>query len=363
MVNAPLPVGDAAWKGAPCLGCDGKVSVRRDPYVIFNGPQDGSLLIVTHAEPDQHFATRPSVPADLTFYQLGIAHRDCSDRARQRLETGRAPLPDVLPIVNLEALREGLDLPPTDDCCPFCGDCQELSSEDVYPLWVTRRLVRRYGKLKLPTPYGPRDITSVNIKVPIGRVCNNEWLSVLENDTRAVMEPMIFGPAADEPPCRMLTPADQQILATWAVKTALMFDLGTHPQAIPRYFYEQLRLYRRALPNTVVFLGANRGHSRAIRVAHGGLKLGTEPGVVFDAFMTVITVFRVVFKVMGGLGPSFPQNVTYTSAYMDGLHRIWPPNDGGIEWPRGGMAFNDQALIAFESELPRFDVTDSQGAA
>jgi hypothetical protein len=25
---------------------------------------------------------------------------------------------------------------------------------------------------------------------------------------------------------------------------------------------------------------------------------------------------------------------------------------GDIEWPRGGMAFDDQLLVAFENELP-----------
>ena len=145
----------------------------------------------------------------------------------------------------------------------------------------------------------------MKIKVPIGGVCNNEWLSVLENDAKTVMEPMIFGPERGEPPCRTLTSADQQLLATWAVKTALMLDLGTTPQAIPRFFYEQFRLYRRALPNTVVFLGANRGDARAVRVVHGGLKLGTAPGLADDAFMTVITVFRVVFKIMESSDPAF----------------------------------------------------------
>ena len=50
----------------------------------------------------------------------------------------------------------------------------------------------------------------------------------------------------------------------------------------------------------------------------GGLKRGTEPGVAHDAFMTVITVFRVVFKVMGVLGPSFPQRLSYPPKYEDG---------------------------------------------
>ena len=51
-----------------------EVSARRDPYVVFNGLRDGSLLVVTHAEPGEEFATWPSVPASLTLYQLGIAH-------------------------------------------------------------------------------------------------------------------------------------------------------------------------------------------------------------------------------------------------------------------------------------------------
>ena len=116
----------------------------------------------------------------------------------------------------------------------------------------------------------------MKIKVPIGGVCNNEWLSVLENDAKTVMEPMIFGPERggaampDTYICGSASP-----LATWAVKTALMLDLGTNAAGpIPRFFYEQFRLYRRAAPEgTVVFSGANRGDARAVRVVHGGLKL------------------------------------------------------------------------------------------
>lgn len=145
--------------------------------------------------------------------------------------------------------------------------------------------------------------------------------------------------------------------ATWGVGSQDCLDArsGYNAAGYPRFFYEQFRLYRRALPNTVVFLGTNRGDARAVRVVHGGLKLGTAPGLAHDAFMTVITVFRVVFKVMGVLGPSFPQNLSYPPSHMHGLHRIWPLQDGDVEWPRGGMAFDDQSLVAFENELPWFD--------
>jgi hypothetical protein len=358
MVNAAASVGDAVWRGASCLGCGGTVSVYRDAYVVFNGLPDGSLLFVTRIEPGQYLATRPQVPIGASLYQLGIAHRGCIGQARQRLEGRHVSLPDVLTPIDPVILEDSpvrLDLPPGPDRCPFCEDCTDLNDEDALPLWISRVLVKRHGKLKQRTPHGTRDVMYAKFKVPIGEACNHGWLSVLENDTKKVMEPMIFGPQHGEPPCRTLTNAEQQLLSTWAMKTSLMFDLGTQPQAIPRRLYEQLRLYRCPLPNTVVLLGANRGDSRAVRIAHGGLNLGTVPTGTHDAFMTAITVFRVVFKVIGLLGPSFPQHMSYPSALLDGLHRIWPLPDRDISWPRDGMAFDDQSLIAFEGELPRLD--------
>jgi hypothetical protein len=334
------------------------VSVHRDSYVIFNGLPDGSLLFVSHAEPDQYFATHPAVPAHAMLYQLGIAHRDCTDHARQCLEAGQVSLPEVLTPVDRAILGEAtasLDLPPSGHGCPFCDNCIETNDEDAIPLWVSRVLVKRHGKLRLPTPHGTRDVAYAKFKVLIGADCNHKWLSVLENDTKTVMEPMIFGHERGGPPCRTLTAAQQALLATWAVKTSLVFDLAASPQAIPRFFYEQLRLYRCALPNTVVLLGANRGDTRAVRIVHGGVNLGTVPAGTHDAFITNITVFRVVFNVIGWLGPRFPAAINYPAALVDNLYRIWPEPEQEIFWPRNGMAFDDQSLITFEEILPRLD--------
>ena len=133
-----------------------------------------------------------------------------------------------------------------------------------------------------------------------------------------------------------------------------MFDLRAGAGAvIPTYFYRQLRLYRRALPNTVVLLGAYRGHERAVFAAHGGLQLSDDPTLPSNAFMTVITVFRVVFKVIGYLGPRFPQTITYNSEFWEGVHQIWPAQSHDIDWPRNSMAFHDQALMEFAAEQPR----------
>ena len=48
-------------------------------------------------------------------------------------------------------------------------------------------------------------------------VCNNEWMSQLEDDTIPILTPMIEGRA------RQLSAADQCVLFAWAMKTALNF--------------------------------------------------------------------------------------------------------------------------------------------
>ena len=101
-----------------------------------------------------------------------------------------------------------------------------------------------------------------------------------------------------------------------------------------------------------MLLGAYRGHEHAAFAAHGGLQLGGAGGDA-DAFMTVITVFRVVLKVIGYLGPKFPQNISYDSGFSDGFHRIWPEPAGDIDWPRNAMALSDATLMAFTHEQPR----------
>jgi hypothetical protein len=122
-------------------------------------------------------------------------------------------------------------------------------------------------------------------------------LSVIEDDVRPTLAPMILGPQPGEPTCRTLTPDQQELLATWAATTAFMIDFsGIAAPVIPAGYYQQLRIYRKALPNTFVLLAGYNGNQRAIFAAHGGLHLGVEPSMQPDAFMTLFTAGRVVFK-------------------------------------------------------------------
>jgi hypothetical protein len=63
---------------------------------------------------------------------------------------------------------------------------------------------------------------------------------------------------------RRLSRADQRLLSTWAVKTALMLDLGhIEHSTIPEGFHREFQLRRSALPSHVVWIGGYRDSRRA----------------------------------------------------------------------------------------------------
>ncbi len=56
--------------------------------------------------------------------------------------------------------------------------------------------------------------------------CNNGWMETLESVTRSILEPMLLGAAPGS--SRVLNPDHQAVLATWAVKTALLLTLAKY---------------------------------------------------------------------------------------------------------------------------------------
>ena len=356
-VTVELPAGLPGWRRTACLGCDERVVANRDPHVVFVGTRDGSVLIVIEGEPQRLFVTSDQVPEAIPLFVLGAAHRDCAQRARRRLETPTVSLPEQLPLAYVEphdGELERLHIPPVAGRCPFCGAVKEITDEDVWPRWISKLLRERFGSFRVSAPSGYRQLQRINYVAPICSICNNRWMSVQEKDVKPTLSRMILGPQPNEPPCQTLTPAQQEVLATWAVKTAFMIDFcGKAAPIIPTGYYQQLRMYRRALPNTVVWVAGYNGNQCAVFAAHGGLHIGIEPGLSPNAFMTVFTAYRVIFKVFGYIGPAFPQDVSYDSAFGHGVSQIWPVTGHSIEWPRNGMAFNDDTLMPFAKEQPK----------
>lgn len=109
--------------------------------------------------------------------------------------------------------------------CVFCGSTGTLSTEHVIPRWLRNALVIT-GPVKqyTGTAYtGAAETLSVVFHEVCER-CNNGWLARLETAARPVLEPLLLGAAPDT--TILLDPDQQAILATWAVKTALLLTLG-----------------------------------------------------------------------------------------------------------------------------------------
>lgn len=121
--------------------------------------------------------------------------------------------------------------------CIFCGR-RPLTKEHAWPRWLRDRVPAtddgRYpvsdttkGLLQYERSWASTEPTSATVKVVCGSgadtsdlvdACNDGWMSKLESAARPILTPMIDGEAAT------LSLGEQQILAAWAVKTAMVFE-------------------------------------------------------------------------------------------------------------------------------------------
>lgn len=321
---------------APSLGCGARVVTARDPHVEIGGKRDGSVLMLWEAELQLSLASDLDRVFEPGLELLGVAHRGCAQLARQRLEAQEVDLPDDLPqLIVDEGVGElpALHLPPAPGRCAFCG-ATNLTDEHVWPRWVSRELGGR-GAFTMPSPRGPRRVRSLDLMALICVTCNNRWLGVLENDVRPVLAPLIRGEE------RTLAPGEQQLLATWAVKTTLMLDLWSGKPLIPTLFYYDLRLRRCPHEGQLVWLGAYRDW-HAAWAWHDGLHVGISAEAPPNAFVSTFTAFRVVFQVVG----AFDRGITFNDGRLlaAALARVWPSSGQPVDWPPNKLAFGDESL-------------------
>jgi hypothetical protein len=324
---------------SPCLGCGELVVTARDAHVPIGGRRDGSLLVEMDVEPLISQSNDPDALYEADdLYLLGVAHRHCLPEARRRLLAGEAELPDELPQLLIDddvPELPALHLPPTFGRCPFC-DGSDPTAEHVFPQWLSKELAA-IGGLVRKGEGGHRPLRKLDITAPICRTCNNRWLSVLENDAKPLLSKMLRGQE------QRLFHNEQTLLATWALKTAMMLDLASGQPVIPTGFFHSLRQRREPFPSSFVWIAGYSGSQWATWARHGPLQLGASQAAPPNGFVSTFTVFRVVFQVVGYFtsgGATFNDN----RIYRDALTQISPLWCLPVEWPPNRLAFNDEWL-------------------
>ena len=117
--------------------------------------------------------------------------------------------------------------------CAFCGAHGQLTREDFTPQWLGRFIAGRWpaqGPLELVAISGGGDRPYREEKRVVGNAsavkpaivcqrCNNEWMKRLEDAAIPILKPMILGDSL------VLDVPALHALASWAMKTALVFEL------------------------------------------------------------------------------------------------------------------------------------------
>ncbi len=239
--------------------------------------------------------------------------------------------------------------------CVFCGG-GPVSVEDVWPKWIKRLLKDRLTDTSFVVEQGDgKKRETPELDATVKRVCercNNEWMSLLEEQAKPILTPMIMG----EIPVR-LTPASQLILATWAVKTALMLDcLNTERQRVyPASVYSSFFQDRHPAPQTAVWVGAYWDPRPRFYASTQPIEMAQPPeytreGIVIGGraykkgVLSTFAANAAVFQIANMLDQ--------TVAIRDvpdppGAIHIWPQTGVTFDWPLNKLAFDDAVLEAF----------------
>lgn len=230
--------------------------------------------------------------------------------------------------------------------CIFCdqpfGPGRPRSREHAAPNWC-RNLLPDLGPAvhvhavvtpggRQDTEMGERDLFTT-VCGDVCRPCNTGWMAELEESARPILTPLILGEARSSRYWR------QSITATWAAKTAMVWD-SVRPQhhVIPRDALHSLhrsqRLTYRQQVWTGRYVGAQPHHSFREVAAHvvGVVERELDDPNEAHVYLAAITVGQLAFVVYGHL-LGVPNPHQLPSAMGAKLAQIWPPESEVLNWP------------------------------
>jgi hypothetical protein len=230
--------------------------------------------------------------------------------------------------------------------CVFCRQAGKLTNEDAWPRWLITHIVKKGAQVnqRWGSQLGLTGFTSTKQNMTVRRVCsdcNNGWTSDLEVAAKPLLLPWIDGSRT-----RLLY-HDQQVIATWAIKTAMMLQyspLHKSGVVIPGSHYDALFGRKTSPPDSVEVLigleprrppGALFGLRRLdVEREHWGAGL-TPTRERYLGYEATVIAKGLVLKVLGHAGPA---EIRMTKELVIkpelGLTQIWPvQSSGGIVLP------------------------------
>jgi len=262
--------------------------------------------------------------------------------------------------------------------CIFCGTTERpLTREHVIPQWA-RRSFNIQGPVTVDAReegsdqrrrVGAMQALNTTLYDAICEECNSVWLSrQLERPVKPLLAPM----AVSAKPT-ILSPANQQLIATWAVKTALLLELAfrqMYPVGRLTEGYKAseaelawLRAKIEPPPRSRVWLGCwDCQQATPVRYSPSSAPLPTPDDSRVEGHLATFTLGFIAFQVFtvdyitaeqhhaGQWNDHVPPSLAHA------LPRIWPPLDTqqDLFWPLQAFATNDwDRLATWDSALRR----------
>ena len=248
--------------------------------------------------------------------------------------------------------------------CIFCGS-RAGSREHILPDWLKMLFPRSadsrhmfafmepgdtHDAPKITQYVKPGHSGSVKVRV-VCEGCNNGWMAGLENRAKPVLKQLIRGES-----CR-LGPEEQNILATWAAKTAMTAECKrTRPDGTTRQEREYLKQKLRPPPHWLVWLAGYDGASwkeLTVFQSRGNLRMpavGLPGPKVNYVQATTFGMGRVVFRT---IGTTFSDSAAIIAGIGDdGFIRLHPNLPSSVIWPPAAT-LNDRQIGAAANVLNR----------
>lgn len=226
--------------------------------------------------------------------------------------------------------------------CIFCGSSKKLSDEHVISKSVRRHLpagkfVRTVAGNDELKPESALNIVLDNV---VCAGCNNEWMSSLERRFVRIFQHQLYSLSQ-----RLVDSDGQKLIATWAVKVALLIQLYTSTASgqqlghfVPDSHLKWLGKEKSPPPGTRVWIGAIND---PIVLAHcQPSSLATSRGATPDAYFVSFSIGHLLFQVFG---PEFTNSADGNRIQLQTLEpppflaetltEIWPRNSKELVWP------------------------------
>lgn len=157
--------------------------------------------------------------------------------------------------------------------------------------------------------------------------CNSGWLSKLESQAQPLAAALITGKSVT------VAGHQQRLMATWAYKTVLLFQLVREQslRAIPLVRYSELYRLERPPTDVRVWLAATQGGS-AVRESSTEANLTTTNSAV-PGFFSALALGNLLIICAGRIAMSSQPIRIGARADRRALLPVWPASVHAIQWP------------------------------